>query len=248
MNAGQLFQAGKLNEAVQALSAELRDNPANTQRRTFLFELLCFMGAYDRAEKHLDVLAQAGKDTQLGALLYAGALHADRTRSELFQKKEYPPPLPPESVEISGTLNGKPFSTFEDGDPRIGARLEVFAAGQYMWLPLAHIASIEMEAPKRLRDLLWAPALVRTGPGFKGQDLGEILLPVITPLAHLHSDDAVRLGRVTVWEAVEDGVVAPAGQKTFLADDEEIPILDIRKLEFAVAEPESEANAQSADR
>ena len=35
MNAQQLFQAGKLNEAVQALGAELRDNPADTKRRTF---------------------------------------------------------------------------------------------------------------------------------------------------------------------------------------------------------------------
>jgi type VI secretion system protein ImpE len=249
MNAGQLFQAGKLNEAVQALSAELRDNPANTQRRTFLFELLCFMGAYDRAEKHLDILAQSGKDSQLGALLYAGALHAERTRTELFQKREYPAPLSPEPAGISGTLNGQPFSTFEDGDPRIGARLEVFAAGQYMWLPLAHIASIEMEAPKKLRDLLWAPALVRTGPGFKGQDLGEILLPVVTPLAHAHPDDAVRLGRMTVWQEVEEGVVAPAGQKCFLVDDEEFPILEVRKLEFAVTEGAVGAHAaDQADR
>ena len=86
MTAGQLFQAGKLDQAVQALGAELRDNPGDVQRRTFLFELLCFAGAYDRAEKHLDVLAQGGKDAQLGALLYEGALHAERTRAELFQK------------------------------------------------------------------------------------------------------------------------------------------------------------------
>src|ERR1017187_9565088 len=71
MTAGQLFQAGKLDQAVQALGVELRDNPGDVQRRTFLFELLCFAGAYDRAEKQLDVLAQGGKDAQLGALLYA---------------------------------------------------------------------------------------------------------------------------------------------------------------------------------
>ncbi len=42
MKAQELFQAGKLDEAVQALGAELRDNPADARRRTFLFELLCF--------------------------------------------------------------------------------------------------------------------------------------------------------------------------------------------------------------
>lgn len=232
MTAGQLFQAGKLDQAIQALGAELRENPGDVQRRTFLFELLCFAGAYDRAEKHLDMLAQAGKDAQLGALLYQGALHAARTRAALFEKQEYPAPAV-DAAPLAGTLNGQPFSSFEDADPRIGAKLEVFAAGQYMWLPLEHIASIEMQPPKRLRDLLWAPVLVRTGPGFKGVELGEVLLPVLTPFSYRHSDDAVRLGRMTVWEDIGDGLAAPAGQKMFLVDDEEFPVLEIRSLEFA---------------
>src|SRR5450759_3716171 len=123
MTAGQLFQAGKLDQAVQALGAELRDNPGDVQRRTFLFELLCFAGAYDRAEKQLDVLAQGGKDAQLGALLYAGALHAERSRTEPFQKKEYPKPAGESAAApLTGTLNGQPFESFADADPRIGVR------------------------------------------------------------------------------------------------------------------------------
>ena len=242
MTAGPLFQAGKLDQAIQALGAELRDNPEDVQRRTFLFELLCFAGAYDRAEKHLDVLAQGNKDTQLGAVLYAGALHAERTRTELFQKGEYPRATR-DAAPLTGTLNGKRFESFADGDPRIGARLEVYAAGQYMWLPLEHIASIEMEAPKRLRDLLWSPARVRTGPGFKETELGEVLLPVLTPLSFRNADDAVRLGRMTVWENIEDGEPAPAGQKMFLVDDDEFPILELRKLEFHPRQTDSDEHA-----
>src|SRR6516225_3573105 len=103
MTAGPLFHAGKLDQAVQALGAELRDNPGDVQRRTFLFELLCFSGAYDRAEKQLDVLAQTGsKDASLGALLYAGALHAERTRADLFRKKEYPAAANSTGAPLSG--------------------------------------------------------------------------------------------------------------------------------------------------
>jgi len=246
MTAGQLFQAGKLDQAVQALGAELRDNPGDVQRRTFLFELLCFAGAYDRAEKQLDVLAQGGKDAQLGALLYAGALHAERTRTELFQKREYSKPVGESGVApLTGTLNGQPFESFADADPRIGGRLEIYAAGQYMWLPLEHIESIEMEAPKRLRDLLWSPALVRTGPAFKGRELGEVLIPALTPLSFLNADDAVRLGRLTVWQEIEDGGVAPAGQKMFLVDDEEFPFLELRQLEFHARQTDSEQHAST---
>ena len=244
MTAGQLFQAGKLDQAIQALGAELRDHPGDVQRRTFLFELLCFAGAYDRAEKHLNVLAEGNKDTQLGALLYAGALHAERTRTDMFLKREYPQATG-EGVPLSGTLNGQPFETFEDADWRIGARLEVYAAGAYMWLPLEHIASIEMEAPKRLRDLLWCPALVRTGPGFKETELGEVLLPVLTPLSFQSADDTVRLGRMTVWQDIEGGPQAPAGQKMFLVDDEEFPLLELRKLEFHLPQTDSDEHAST---
>src|SRR5579872_4901719 len=91
MGAQELFRAGQLNQAVQALGVEVRDNPSDVRRRTFLFELLCFQGEYDRAEKHLHVLADATPDAQLGAVLYFSALHAERLRQETFQKKDYPP-------------------------------------------------------------------------------------------------------------------------------------------------------------
>ena len=152
------------------------------------------------------------------------------------------PPICP----VAGTLNGQPFESIEDADPRIGPRLEIFAAGQYMWLPLAHVASIEMEAPKRLRDLLWAPALVRTGPAFKGTELGEVLMPALCPLSFRQQDDAVSLGRATVWEEQENGDIIPFGQKMLLVDGEEFPFLELRHLEIAaaVAAPEQHASAQ----
>jgi type VI secretion system protein ImpE len=231
MNARQLFEAGKLNEAIEALSAELRDHPGDAQRRTFLFELLCFAGNYDRAEKHLDYLAQASADAAMGALLYRSSLHAERIRQRMFKEDDLPL-TGPASAEIRGTLNGKRFETLEDADPRIGARLEIFAAGQYTWIPLAQIASVRMEAPKRLRDLLWIPALVRTGPEFRGEELGEVLIPALSPLSYEHADDNIRLGRATEWRELADGQFAPIGQKLLLADDEDIPFLEIRELEI----------------
>jgi type VI secretion system protein ImpE len=234
-NAHQLFQAGKLKGAVQALSAEVRDHPSDTKRRTFLFELLCFSGEYDRAEKQLDLLAEAGPNSEMGALLYRSALQAERTRQELFQKNEYPKP-PGETTSggksISGTLNGKPFQAISDADPRLGPRLEVYAGGNYLWLNFEHLASIRIAPPRHLRDLLWTPAVVRVAPALKDIELGEVLLPVLSPFAWQHSDDAVRLGRMTVWEEGESGEALPAGQKMLLVDDEEFSLLDIRQLEF----------------
>lgn len=234
MRARALFQAGKLDEAIESLGAELRSDPTDAQRRTFLFELLCFAGQYDRAEKQLDVLAQGGAQSGMGALLYRSAMHADRTRQSMFRERDYPRGAAAERP-VSGTLNGKPFTSLTDADPRIGARLEVFAAGQYTWIPLEHIATVRMSPPARLRDLLWAPAIVRTGPSFRGVDLGEVLLPIIAPLTAEMADDATRLGRVTEWVELDDGLQVPIGQKMLLVDGEEFPLLELRELDITPA-------------
>jgi type VI secretion system protein ImpE len=227
MKARELLAASRLTDAIESLGVELRNDPTDAQRRSLLFELLAFAGEFDRAEKHLDILAQRGPDAGMGALLYRAAIHAEKTRAEMFRTGDRPEHRG--STAPAGAVNGKQFSSIRDADPRIGDRLEVFAAGQYMWLPFEHIASLRINPPKRLRDTLWTPAILKTGPKFKGVELGEVLLPVLAPLSFESDDDAVRLGRVTEWVATDDGD-APVGQKLLLVDDEEVPILEVREL------------------
>jgi type VI secretion system protein ImpE len=229
MNAKELFRAGKAEEAVKTLGGELRKDPTNVRNRTFLFELLCFMGELERAEKQLDILSDLSKEAGMGTLLYRSAVQAERLRREMFEKRTFPQ-TDAEPAD-KGLLNGAQFTAIEDADPRIGARLEVFAAGSYIWIPFAHITSIRMESPKRLRDLLWIPAILKTGPKCGALDLGEVMIPALTPLCFRHSDDSVRLGRQTVWEEIE-GTMVPMGQKLLLIDGEEFPILEVRTLEF----------------
>lgn len=247
MSPDELVRTNRLSEAIQALVAELRDRPTDVRRRTFLFELLCFAGQYERAEKHLNVLAETNRDTEMGGLLYRSALAAERMRHALFespealQQKNAAKPFGP------GTLNGKPFNTIEDLDPRIGARLETFVAGEYVWLPFEHIGSIRMEPPKLLRDTLWITARVQTGPSFKGQEFGEVLIPALSPFSWKHESDEVKLGRATDWKQEGDNLI-PYGQKLFLVDDEQtVPILEIRELDFTQATETDEALIQSVN-
>jgi type VI secretion system protein ImpE len=235
MNPQELYRAGRLSDAIKALSAELRDNPTDVRRRTFLFELLCFAGEYERADKQLEVLAQAGPESEMGVMLYRSALFAERQRHDLFEREELPAPKDEEAgaPDRNGTANGKAFGYFADADPRTGAMLELFAAGNYLLLPLEHVAAIEIPQPKKLRDLIWTPAAVRTTPSFKGTELGEVLLPVLAPFSWRHPDEAVRLGRMTVWEQPEGNKYQiPFGQKMWIVDEEEIPFLELRALEF----------------
>jgi type VI secretion system protein ImpE len=234
MTAKNLLEAGRVRDAETALAARLRDYPNDAASRTFLFELLCFSGQYERAEKQLAVLAQGGQNAELGAVLYYSALHAEKTRHELFRSQAYPAasaaPSPP------GMLNGKPFQSIRDADPDIGARLEVFAAGSYLWIPFEHLTSVKMGAPVKLRDTLWAPAVVRAGPKFKGEELGEVLLPVVYPFSWKSADEKAWLGRITEWVADDSGKEFPVGHKMLLVDEEEVPLLEVRSLEFSPAD------------
>lgn len=241
MTVMELFHSGRLREAIQALGDEVRTTPLDTRRRTFLFELLCFAGEFDRAEKHLALLADTGQGASLGSLLYRSAIHAEKTRRDMFLNRSYPPARAANAA--GGAWNGKAFTEFSDADERIGGSLEVFVAGSYTWIALEQIASIEVPRPKRLRDLLWTPAIVRPIPSCRAPELGEVLLPVLCPLSSKHPDDSIRLGRATVWEESDEPGPSPVpfGQKMFLIDGQEVPLLELGIIELTAASGEERA-------
>jgi type VI secretion system protein ImpE len=228
VNADALYREGRLSEAIEALNQALRADPTDVRSRTFLFELLCFSGGYERARKQLDAVSAADPELNLSSAWYQEALVAEEKRQEMFQTGELPDSGSSPSL-VSGTLNGKPFADLQDADPRIGPRLEIIVGGRYTWMPLEHLASLTMEPPIRLRDLFWVPVQIETTQELDGY-AGEALLPVMTPLAWQHPDDLVRLGRRTDWMELESGEAAPVGQKLLLVDDEEFPLLEVSEL------------------
>ena len=232
--ARELYAAGRLESAIEMLGAELRDAPTDAHRRTFLFELLSFAGQYDRAEKQLDVLARGGTDSELAVLPYRAALQAERVREHMFATGDFPTGLAP--APVAGTLNGRPFASIEDADPRVGARLEVMAGGRYLWIPFAYLESVRLEPPRMLRDLRWTPARVTTNASVREMELGEVLLPALSPGAWRLDDPELRLGRAADWEELADGAFAPAGQKLLRVDGELVPLLEVRELTVTATE------------
>ena len=233
-----LYREGKLREAIKALGEELRSNPLDAKRRTFLFELLLFAGEFDRAEKQLDLLAGANAEAAAGTLLYRSALHAERTRQAMFANHETPP-LVEEAVH-GGAWNGTEFSEFSDADPRIGANLEVFIAGSYTWIPIHYLRKLEIDPPVNLRDLVWANARVETSSDFRLQELGEVLIPVLCPQSFRHAEEAVQLGRESAWEDDEKHGQIPYGIKMMDVDGTDVPLLEMRSVTWEAPEKESD--------
>ena len=240
MTAQELLRLGRLQEAIAAVTAQVRDRPMDYRTRTFLFELLCFAGEWERARKQLSVVAQESAEAETGALLLRSAIAADFKRQQVYESGEFG--TPPDPCRRSGTLNGKPFQSIEDADPRVGGRLEVFLAGEHLLLPFDAIGAMRIAPPATLRDTLWAPAEILASPSYRDHELGEMLVPALYPHSSGYPRDEVKLGRVTEW----DGDV-PFGQRMLLLDGGEdvVPILEVRELIFASAGQDAEAQAVS---
>lgn len=86
MGAKELFDAGNLSGAVEQLTQDVKSNPREQKSRIFLFELLCFAGEFQRAERQLDAIAQTSGDVkvEMGAQAYRSALQAETGRRGFF--------------------------------------------------------------------------------------------------------------------------------------------------------------------
>jgi type VI secretion system protein ImpE len=256
----ELLDSGRLDAALEAQTQEVKANPADATARIFLFELLCFAGQWDRAEKQVDVLASESAQTALAVGVYKANVAAEKQRAKLYREGAAPHFLnePPAYVDsqveairklasgdaagarelldraeeqrpaCAGTWNGKPFSDFRDYDDAVGGALELIVKDKYAWLPFEQIRSITMRPPSKLRDLLWIPTRVEALDG----TIGEVFVPALYAGSSASSDDSARLGRMTNWKEIGDGLYAGEGLRLFLVDDADQPVLEARTIQF----------------
>jgi type VI secretion system protein ImpE len=143
-----------------------------------------------------------------------------------------------EAPASSGTLDGERFEWLADADSRLGPVLEIIVNGRYGWLPVQHLAKLEIEPVADLRDLVWAPAQVTFANG--GQTVA--LLPARYEGSAAAEDGTIQLARRTEWLALDgaDGGDGPGdatqfrglGQRVLVTDGGERGLLDIRSIQF----------------
>jgi type VI secretion system protein ImpE len=118
MSAKELFDAGNLSGAIEQLTQDVKANPRDLKSRIFLFELLCFAGELQRAERQLDAIAQTSGDVkvEMGAHIYHNILQAEIARRALFAGENRPPKFflePPGyttlHIDATAKLRGRNF-------------------------------------------------------------------------------------------------------------------------------------------
>lgn len=141
-------------------------------------------------------------------------------------------------------LQTQDFAWLADSDTRLGPVCEIMASGGYRWLPFADIASLTFSAPQRRLDLIWRPAQVTLrgsanseGAGSKAPVL-HAFIPVRSCWLHAPAlpdtqQQALLQARLTVWHEQGQTGVFSTGQKTWMSDGIDWPVLDVRELQMA---------------
>ena len=262
MNAKQLFDAGNLQGAIDALTQEVKAAPTDPQQRTFLFELLCFAGELERAGRQLDVVGHQDALAEPAAQVYRNILHAEQLRRRTFSdglKPEFlldPPGYVRLHLEAANRLrDNRPVEaqallaeaeeSWVTGSGQVdGQAFDEFRDCDDLLAPFLELII--------LRDYIWLPfeqireiefaaperprdllwAAVRLVLSDGSQHRGYV--PVLYCGSHAHADDRIKLGRMTDWKVTDGGPVLGYGQRLFLAGDADRAMLETRHVEFQV--------------
>jgi type VI secretion system protein ImpE len=240
----------------------VRAAPADVNRRWFLVELLCFAQEWDRSDQLLDIISTQSEGMAAAVLRFRGLLRGEQTRRQVMREGRAPEMIGPSAARlqpvveallslreghleaaagklaeaadqappVAGTYDGtQSFDTFQDIDDVCAPFVEfITEGGDYRWVSVNDISLLEPGPLQRPRDLIWRPSRleVRGGPA------GEVYLPALYVSDDADVDDAIRLGRHTDWRETQGGPVRGVGQRIFLVGDDDVPIHELRRVEF----------------
>jgi len=265
-----LLDSGDLNGAIEQLISDVKGNPTDTTLRTFLFELLCFAGEWERAEKQLDVVGHQSVQTAIGVQAYRNNIKAERDRQRLFQDGLQPHFLsePPAYVDMLLAANNRlregnvaeareKLDRAEEERPALSGRLNdnhAFAdfrdyndaTGSVLELIVKdQYTWLPFEQIRRIE--IAEPKNLRdllwASARIESVDgtMGEVFLPTLYAGSSEHENNQVRLGRMTDWRETSDEIYTGVGMRLFLVDDVDKGMLELRSIEFDPAAVEAEA-------
>lgn len=259
MNAESLIQSGDLAACKIQLFNEIKKDPSNLQLRIFLFQLSCINRDWQRALTQLDVLKDLSDSTLAMVNTYKQLIECELRREKVLSGdlepicfgepsdwlacyvkayKQYclndleqAQELILQGAElapmVSGTVDDQPFEWLSDADVRFGPAIEVMLNGGYYWLPLEYISEINFEPVDDLRDLVWRAANLT----LKNKGKLIVFMPVRYPITS-ETSDLQLLAKTCDWQEPLTDFYVGSGQRVFMSDQEEYPLLNITSIKF----------------
>lgn len=259
MNSAELVQAGRLEEGLSALQAEIRTQPEDLRLRVFLFQLDCVLGQLDKALTQLQVIASLNAETMLLAQIFRPVIACELLRREVFAGKRTPL-IFGEPMEWMGSL--VQASTLAASGEFVAAdasRASAFEAapassGTINGEPFEWIADADSRLGPMIEAIIegkyyWVPfSRLKKLQTERPSDLRDLVwmpaqftwtnggsapghLPVRYPGTEESIDGLLRLARTTEWRQLSGGTSLGLGQRVLATDANEYPLLSCRSIE-----------------
>lgn len=261
MTPTEAYKAGKLSDAVAAAIEQVRNNPADRGKRTFLAELFVFAGDLERADKQLDVLASPDAADLMSVTLFRQLLRAETARREFFTQGRMPEFLAPPGEHVKLHLEAsirmrenKPAEAMElltraeAARPAATGTCDGDAFDDFR--DLDDLAAPVFEVLTANGNYYWVPIetveMVEFHKPDRARDLywrpahmivtdgpdGVVYVPALYHGSHSASDESHRLGRGTHWDGGDGVPYLGRGLREFLVGDSAKSILELGEIQF----------------
>ena len=261
MTSSELYQSGRLSEAIQAAVDDVKAHPTDVGRRYFLSELLCFAGDFERADRQLDVVFQQATDSVMRISLFRHLIAGEVSRQKFFTEGRMPDLVGEPSI----TLQRRLAASVELRAGKQPEAVRLFGEAEELRPPVS--VTCNGDAFDGIRDLddrvsgvfevitstgkyYWIPMeqveLIEFQSPQRALDLiwreahmvvtdgpdGTVYLPTLYAPSTSEHDDQLRLGRGTDWIGDDGEVICGRGLKTFLIGDNDRTIMELKQLKL----------------
>lgn len=258
-SAADLFEAGRLDDAIAAQIQAVKTDAGNEAKRLFLFELAVFAGQWDRAGRQLDAINYPDAERNANVAAYRALLDAEKQRAAVLASGERPEFLidPPADTErrveaLKCVAENRPEEAAailrEIDDEAAPIRGELNGRPFELLRDCDDLFGTTLEVFSTTGTYYWVPvqqiASLTVNEPQQLRDLawlpatlemrdgpaGDVFLPVRYPNSENHADNDVRLARSTDWSEPENGPVRGSGVRLYLVDDDASALPDWRTL------------------
>ncbi len=262
--AAECVKNGDPAAALQRLQEAVRTRPEDPTLRTFLFQLLCVLGQWDRALNQLKVVSGLDPGALVMAQMYGEAVRCEAIRREVFEGRKSPMVFG-EPEQWLAFLIESLLERGRGGTERAAAqRAQAFeeappSSGSINGQAFEWIADADSRLGPVLEAVIngryyWVPFarltrltmdapedlrdLVWMPARLEFENGGEAvaLLPARYPGSEGAADGLIALGRKTTWEEASAGEFHGLGQRVLSTDAGDVALLELRTLEIQAGE------------
>lgn len=262
MNSKDFIRAGRLSEARQQLINEVKASPADMGKRTLLFQVHSLLGEWEKADRHLDVIATQDIKAEIGVQAYKNIVLAERERMEVVRNTRLPSFMPetPSYFELYRAackkLAEKNIEEAEEFFTRIDNQIHPITGtlngkgfegfrdtdAYYAFFLEAIVHERYIWIPfESIRELSISPPRTLFDLLWVPAEVTtwealsmKCYLPVLYAESFLHDDNQIKLGRMTDWNHLGGPFSKASGQHVFQVGEEETALLDIREVIFTL--------------